>query len=79
MTFVHADRDFADLLRRAASDRRLSVGLIEKDYWVTHALWALRHQGFDIWFKGGTSLSKGFGLIERFSEDREPSAASTRS
>ena len=40
MTFVHDDRDFADLLRQAASDRRLSVGLIEKDYWVTHALWA---------------------------------------
>jgi hypothetical protein len=69
MTFVHDDRDFADLLRQAASDRRLSVGLIEKDYWVTHALWALQDQGFDIWFKGGTSLSKGFGLIERFSED----------
>ncbi|MDP9035678.1 MAG: nucleotidyl transferase AbiEii/AbiGii toxin family protein [Myxococcota bacterium] len=26
-------------------------------------------QGFEIWFKGGTSLSKGFGLMERFSED----------
>jgi len=29
----------------------------------------LHDQGFDIWFKGGTSLSKGFDLIERFSED----------
>lgn len=31
--------------------------------------WAILAQGFEVWFKGGTSLSKGFGLIERFSED----------
>ena len=36
---------------------------------MTHTLWALRAAGFEIWFKGGTSLSKGFALIERFSED----------
>jgi predicted nucleotidyltransferase component of viral defense system len=32
-------------------------------------LWALHTQGLEVWFKGGTSLSKGVGLIERFSED----------
>ena len=32
---------------------------------MTHTLWALYAQGFDVWFKGGTSLSKGLGLIER--------------
>lgn len=69
MTFVHDDRDFDALLRIVADKRRISVGLVEKDYWVTHALWALQHAGFELWFKGGTSLSKGFGLIERFSED----------
>src|SRR5690606_32469470 len=42
---------------------------IEKDYWVTHTLWALHDTDLDLWFKGGTSLSKGFGLIHRFSED----------
>ena len=67
--FVHEDRDFDDLLRIVADEHGLTVGLVEKDYWVTHVLWALLHQGFDVWFKGGTSLSKGFGLIERFSED----------
>jgi hypothetical protein len=36
---------------------------------VTHTLWALHRTGLDMWFKGGTSLSKGFGLIQRFSED----------
>lgn len=69
MTFVHDDAEFEDLLRIVANARRLSLGLVEKDYWVTHTLWALHAQGFEIWFKGGTSLSKGFGLIERFSED----------
>lgn len=69
MSFVHDDPEFADLVRIVARDRGLSLGLVEKDYWVTHTLWALHDQGFEIWFKGGTSLSKGFGLIERFSED----------
>ena len=69
MTFVHDDPDFPDLVRIAADKRRLSLGLVEKDYWVTHTLWALQASGFEIWFKGGTSLSKGFSLIERFSED----------
>jgi hypothetical protein len=69
MPFAHEDADFDDLLRIVAERRRLALGLVEKDYWVTHTLWALHAQGFDVWFKGGTSLSKGFGLIERFSED----------
>lgn len=66
---MHDDPEFDDLLRIVAGERRIAPGLIEKDYWVTHTLWALHHTGFDVWFKGGTSLSKGFGLIERFSED----------
>lgn len=69
MSFVHEDPDFDGLLQIVANDRGLGVALVEKDYWVTHTLWALHAQGFDVWLKGGTSLSKGFGLIERFSED----------
>ena len=69
MSFIHEDRDFNDLLGIVAERQGLAIALVEKDYWVTHALWAIHDQGFDIWFKGGTSLSKGFGLIERFSED----------
>jgi hypothetical protein len=69
MSFIHDDPEFDALLRIVARNRRLSPGLVEKDYWVTHALWALHARGFEILFKGGTSLSKGFGLIERFSED----------
>ncbi len=69
MPFLHEDAEFEDLLRIVAEKRGLDPGLVEKDYWVTHTLWALQTRGFEIWFKGGTSLSKGFGLIERFSED----------
>ena len=69
MSFIHEDRDFNDLLRIVAKRHGLPVGLVEKDYWVTHVLWAIHNQGFDVWFKGGTSLSKGFELIKRFSED----------
>lgn len=69
MTFIHDDPDFGGLLQIVAGERKLAPGLVEKDYWVTHTLWALHNVGFDVWFKGGTSLSKGFGVIERFSED----------
>jgi hypothetical protein len=69
MSFVHDDPEFDALLQIVADQRGLGVALVEKDYWVTHTLWALQAQGFEVWFKGGTSLSKGFGLIERFSED----------
>jgi predicted nucleotidyltransferase component of viral defense system len=34
-----------------------------------HLLWGLKQQGFDFALKGGTSLSKGFDIIHRFSED----------
>lgn len=44
---------------------------IEKDYWVTYALHTIFYDpiGAETVFKGGTALSKCFGLIERFSED----------
>ncbi len=70
MSFVHEDAEaFEDLVSIVADDRKIPTALVEKDYWVTHTLWALKKTGFEIWFKGGTSLSKGFGIIERFSED----------
>jgi hypothetical protein len=69
MSFVHDDPAFASLLTQVADATRVAPALVEKDYWITHALWALHETGLDLWFKGGTSLSKGFGIIERFSED----------
>jgi len=55
----------------AAARRGVIVPIIEKDFWVVwtlHALFNLPDRN-DFVFKGGTSLSKAFGLIERFSED----------
>ena len=69
MTFLHEDKEFEPLIRIVAAERHLTEGIVEKDYWVTHSLWALRRTGLAIAFKGGTALSKGFGIIERFSED----------
>ena len=69
MSLPHEVRDFADLVAVVARRRNLAPALVEKDYWVTHVLWGLHQLGLKVWFKGGTSLSKGFGLIERFSED----------
>ena len=45
------------------------AGLIEKDYWIMHVLYGLTRQGFSFEMKGGTSLSKGYKIINRFSED----------
>lgn len=44
---------------------------VEKDYWVTYALYHIFKNdiGKETVFKGGTALSKCFGLIQRFSED----------
>ena len=69
MTFLHEDPEFDQLVEIVADARGIRSAIVEKDYWVTHVLWWLSTSGLEIWFKGGTSLSKGFGLIHRFSED----------
>ena len=67
--FLHARRDFDQLLALVADERGLDPMLVEKDYWIMHCLWGLQVLGFQFELKGGTSLSKGFGVIHRFSED----------
>ena len=69
-----AKGDFADLCRIAADamggDNPALLSILEKDYWVTRVLCAIAESHADhVVFKGGTSLSKGFGLTQRFSED----------
>lgn len=65
--------DFEEAILRAAehfSGRGLRPAIIEKDYFVTEALRILAAvSGDKVIFKGGTSLSKGWDLIDRFSED----------
>lgn len=66
---LHDSKDFSDLLAVVARDQAIDPGLVEKDYWIMHCLWGLQQLGFAFELKGGTSLSKGYGLIHRFSED----------
>lgn len=67
--FLHDHPNFLDLIRQVAQREGIAPYLIEKDYWLMHGLWCLQHQGWIFELKGGTSLSKGFQLIQRFSED----------
>jgi hypothetical protein len=67
--FLHARRDFGQLVSLVAAERGIDPVLVEKDYWLMHCLWGLQAQGLQFELKGGTSLSKGFGIIHRFSED----------
>lgn len=62
-----------DLFLTTANRLGTPIGNVEKDFWVCWTLNALYHErpagGPRLLFKGGTSLSKAHGLIERFSED----------
>lgn len=66
-------RERLDLFLAAANRLGAPVGHVEKDFWVCWTLNALYRErpagGPRLLFKGGTSLSKAFGLIQRFSED----------
>jgi len=64
-------KDRIKILTQASIRKKLSLLAIEKDWWVTMALRALFacECSDSIVFKGGTSLSKAWNLIERFSED----------
>jgi len=71
MPLLRDDRDFDVAIQRTARQLGdLAPSFVEKDYWVTQVLrsLAVRFPGGFL-FKGGTSLSKGYGIIERFSED----------
>ncbi len=58
-------------IEQAATRRNVSPVILEKDFWVSWLLAILFQSKFAgaLVFKGGTSLSKVFGVIERFSED----------
>src|SRR6266702_779323 len=65
--------DFTQAILQAAEhfhSRGLRPAIIERDYYVTEALRIIAATSGDkVIFKGGTSLSKGWNLIQRFSED----------
>ena len=60
------------LFTNTAGKAGMTVAIVEKDFWVCWTLDYLFHRckwKENLAFKGGTSLSKAFGLIKRFSED----------
>jgi predicted nucleotidyltransferase component of viral defense system len=64
--------DFQQAILQATEhfrDRGLRPAIIEKDYYVTEALRIIAATSDKVIFKGGTSLAKGWNLIQRFSED----------
>lgn len=67
---LHHDREaFEELIVGAANELAIPTNVIEKDYYVTITLKALSEKLEDMVFKGGTSLTKCYQLLERFSED----------
>lgn len=74
MTEIHLlSNDERELFFRAVTDiKNMPFEIIEKDYWVVwvlERLFSLDKLKPHLTFKGGTSLSKVYGLIDRFSED----------
>ena len=68
--YLHEDREmFRTIVEQVAEESGKNSIVIEKDYYVTMILRLLSEQLELCVFKGGTSLSKGFHVINRFSED----------
>lgn len=67
--FIHQHPQFAQLINIVAKNESIDPVLVEKDYWIMHCLYGLQQLNFKFELKGGTSLSKGYGIIKRFSED----------
>jgi predicted nucleotidyltransferase component of viral defense system len=69
---LHIEKDiFQEFIKLSAVKFNLNPIFIEKDYWITLVLYRLARSKYvnESVFKGGTSLSKAYNLIERFSED----------
>lgn len=67
---LHNDHSlFEQVILRVSEDTGIEASIIEKDYYVTLFLQRIVAQLPNIIFKGGTSLSKCYKLINRFSED----------
>lgn len=75
---LHLDREaFTELVTAASHELHIPSGIIEKDYYVTLALRELSARINGMVFKGGTSLTKCYQILERFSEDIDISYAAS--
>lgn len=69
---LHLDKnEFKKAVDFTSNSMGISAIYVEKDYWLTYALYTVFNNeiGKDTIFKGGTSLSKCYNMIDRFSED----------
>ena len=67
---LHKDREnFEQIILKVSEDTGIDVSIVEKDYYVTLFLKRIVEVIPNIIFKGGTSLSKCYKIIKRFSED----------
>lgn len=71
MILHNDEKAFLQLIMLTSQKYNIQPVFIEKDYWITLILQKLSRSNYaDLTvFKGGTSLSKAYGLIYRFSED----------
>lgn len=69
MQLYKNEQEFRDAIIAASNYYQISPSIVEKDYFVSVVLNKLKDYIPGILFKGGTSLSKCFKVIERFSED----------
>ena len=68
--YLHNNKElFTEVITEVNAQTGIAGSIIERDYYVTMILKLLARSNPDIVFKGGTSLSKCFHLINRFSED----------
>lgn len=68
--FLHNDKElFREVIISTAENLGIVVPIVEKDYYVTMILKSMAMKSLGCVFKGGTSLSKCFHVIDRFSED----------
>ena len=66
-SFLHERSDFKALVATVADSEKINdPALVEKDYWIMHAVFGLKQLGLTFELKGGTSLSKGFGVFIAF-------------
>ena len=71
MNLHNSKNDFKKLIKETADFFGIRELFVEKDYWITLVLYRLAESKYNdlVVFKGGTSLSKGYKLINRFSDD----------
>lgn len=70
MMKLHEDKDaFQEIIDAVNQEKGIPKAIIEKDYYVSFLLENIQNAYPDIIFKGGTSLSKCYKVIKRFSED----------